>query len=180
MRFVIGRDDKGAHHYDHSIFMRGVVSYSAQTNRLTEASLLFLMGGNRGCTHSRSAVSEPCRLLSIEPSIEHQDGFILDSSAANVNREVLNLFIEGEEPEAVENAPDTNEPTLPPITESAPKESWQMTQAEFTASVRQLEKYDIIAHKRTSELIAFIKQINRYEKKLGYKDNEKQLLAVMT
>ncbi len=43
------------------------------------------MGGNQGCTHSRSAVPEPSCLLSAEPSAGHQDSYIFDASGGDVN-----------------------------------------------------------------------------------------------
>jgi len=62
------------------------------------------------------------------------DGVKLDSASGSDL--VLNLFIEGEEPEAVEDTPADDSTPLP-VTESAPKEPWQMTLKEWlkTASI---------------------------------------------
>lgn len=107
VRFVVGRDDKGAYHYDHSVFLSEVIFDSENENGLTEMSPLILPGGNQGCTQSRSAVPEPTRLLSIEPSTKQQDERILDDSRAIVKpREVFNLFFDGEEDEVVTQFPD--------------------------------------------------------------------------
>lgn len=107
IRLVLGRDDKGKYHYDHTIHGRDVVFDSEKANGPAETDPLILMGGSRGRTHDRSAMSKPYRLLSTEPSMEHQDDLIMDKADVDVNPtadavEVFNLFIEGEEPEVVE------------------------------------------------------------------------------
>lgn len=107
VRFVVARDDKGAYHYDHTVFLREVIFDDANENGPIEMSPLVLPGGNRGCTQSRSAVPEPTRLLSVEPSTKQQDGRILDDSRSNVkSMEVVNLFFEEEEAEFSSKNPD--------------------------------------------------------------------------
>lgn len=107
VRFVVGKDDKGAYHYDHTVFLREVIFDSAKNNGLTEASPSVLLGGNQGFTNSRSAVPEPTRLLPAEPSAEQQDEQILDDSSTFVKpMVVLNLFFEGEVAETDTPTPD--------------------------------------------------------------------------
>lgn len=107
VRFVLGRDDKGQYHYDHTIHGRDAVFDSAKANGPAEADPLILMGGSRGRPRDRSAAPEPDRLLPAEPSAGHQDGLIMDKAGSSVNAtasgsaEVLNLFFEGEDGEVV-------------------------------------------------------------------------------
>ena len=107
VRFVLGRDDKGVYHYDHSIFPIEAIFDSAKAIGPAEASPKGLMGWSRGFAEGRSADAEPYRLLSRDPSHEHQDSIILDDVGATVNIQVLNLFIEGEAAELVIGDDDT-------------------------------------------------------------------------
>lgn len=130
VRFVFARDDKGRYHYDHTIHERDIVLDSANENGPAVADPLETMGGSRGCTRDLRAASEPCRLLPAELSAEHRLGVMLsripnpgfspDLNLDQVGEEgkggrlVLNLFIEGEEPEAVAEEPDEDAPQPEP------------------------------------------------------------------
>ena len=102
IRMVLGLDDKGQYHYDHTVHDSDVIFDSAKANGPAEADPLTLMGWNRGRSHDRSAVSKPSRLLSRDPSQKHQDGLIMDEAVEKASGLVLNLFIEGEEPEEID------------------------------------------------------------------------------
>lgn len=115
IRFVIGRDDKGMYHYDHTVHDVEAIFDSANVNELTEVSSHDLMGGNQGCTYDRSDASEPTCLLPAEPSAEHQNGLSIDEEYKKLNvldsassGMVLNLFIEGEAPEEVSEEAEEN------------------------------------------------------------------------
>lgn len=100
VRFKVGEDDKGLYHWDCSVHEANAIFDAVQNGEEpTAVSSSISEGGNRGCTQNRSALPEPARLLPVEPSTEHRDGFILDDAGAVVNsRTVLNLFVEGDEP----------------------------------------------------------------------------------
>ncbi len=105
VRFVFGRDDKGAYHYDHTIHPMEAVFDSANENELATASSNSSTGGNLGCTCDRSIASEPTSLLPSDSSEEHRTDEILVNNGQERKQtldsafkagEVVNLFIEGE------------------------------------------------------------------------------------
>ncbi len=111
VRFLIYERADGSAFYD----------YSVDRSDVNKA-----MGGTTEALDTADAAAlNRSALLPDEPSSEHR----LDSSVA-LSGMVFNLFIEGEEPEAIEDMP-ADESTPPPVTESAPKEPWQMTIKEW-------------------------------------------------
>lgn len=111
--FVIGEDNDGTYHYDHSVYdneavFDGVSNENEKAPTEVEASL---MGGSRGYIRSPSATLEPSRLLPSERSDEHQVGVIKPQLNTDINancddaifdaatgKMVLNLFLQIKDP----------------------------------------------------------------------------------
>lgn len=107
VRIVVSEDDKGLFHYDHTLLATTAIFDSVESKSPTDAGLSWLMGGNLGCTYNLRAVPEATSLLPLELSNRHQLGHsatLDDAGQAQVKpaEYVVNLFIEGEEPEVVE------------------------------------------------------------------------------
>ena len=101
-RVIIKEDDKGKFHWDMSIHAVNEILDSAKEDGITEVTPFL------DAAYKSDALLEDNRLAGIRPDLPTQDKayspteIILDDGNSNVNMGmVLNLFIEGEEPEFI-------------------------------------------------------------------------------
>ncbi|SEN75430.1 hypothetical protein, partial [Nitrosomonas marina] len=103
VRFVVKEDDKGKFHWDHTVHAPSAILDSVNRNGPEETDPF------SDATYESEGLSNPARLAGDRPNLSTQDGdeSVLDS--VDDRREVFNLFIEGEEPEVIEDDEESEE-----------------------------------------------------------------------
>lgn len=123
VRFVIGEDNDGAYHYDHSIHDGEVVFDGLAHEKAPTEVEAALMGGSRGYIRSPSTALEPSRLLPSERSNGHQVDSIKPHATADVNDLAIKNTAKGSfgvsSDESKENVASLNSSVNKIVTDSA-------------------------------------------------------------